>query len=149
MSRFPALFLSLSLLVGCPHSTGAVHVPTDVHALQPVTLPDGLVYYVIKPATGPMPKVGDTVKVHYTGWLTDGTQFDSSIDRGEPISFQVGMSQVIKGWDEAVLGMHVGEQRQLRIPSSLGYGASGAGGVIPPNAILVFDVELVGIEAGS
>jgi peptidylprolyl isomerase len=116
-----------------------------VHAIEPVTLPDGLVYYLIKPGTGVQPKAGDTVKVHYTGWLTDGTKFDSSIDRGEPIEFSVGVGQVIKGWDEAVLGMKVGEKRQLRIPSALGYGASGAGGMIPPNAILVFDVELIAV----
>lgn len=145
MSLFRAALVPLLLLVGCPHTPAAVRLPTDVQALRPVTLPDGLIYYVIQPAMGPTPKVGDTVKVHYTGWLTDGTQFDSSVDRGAPLEFEVGTGQVIKGWDEAVLGMHVGEKRQLRIPSSLGYGANGAGGVIPPNAILVFDVELVGI----
>jgi peptidylprolyl isomerase len=136
---------SLATLTGCPHSSGTPTLPTDVHAIEPVTLPDGLVYYLIKPGNGAQPKAGDAVKVHYTGWLTDGTKFDSSIDRGEPLEFNVGVGQVIKGWDEAVLGMKVGEKRQLRIPSSLGYGANGAGGMIPPNAILVFDVELIAI----
>jgi peptidylprolyl isomerase len=136
---------TLATLPGCPHSGGPPTLPTDVHAIEPITLPDGLVYYLIKPGTGVQPKAGDAVKVHYTGWLTDGTKFDSSIDRGEPIEFNVGVGEVIKGWDEAVLGMKVGEKRQLRIPSSLGYGASGAGGMIPPNAILVFDVELIAV----
>ncbi len=145
--RFVSLLLPLVLLVGCPHSPKGATTPTDVHALNPITLPDGLIYYVIQAGTGAQPKAGDTVKVQYTGWLTDGTRFDSSLDRGEPIAFKVGAGEVIKGWDEAVLNMRVGEKRQLRIPSSLGYGANGAGGVIPPNAILVFDVELVGIGA--
>lgn len=135
----------LTLLTGCPHTSGVPSVPTDVHAIKPVTLPDGLVYYVIREGTGAKPNAGDNVSVHYTGWLTDGTKFDSSVDRGEPLQFNVGTGQVIPGWDEAVLGMKVGEKRQLRIPSTLGYGAAGAGGVIPPNAILVFDVELMGI----
>ena len=137
----------LATLGGCPHAVNGPASPADVHALAPVTLPDGLIYYVLQPGTGEHPKAGDTVKVIYTGWLTDGTRFDSSLDRGEPLSFSVGTGQVIKGWDEAVLDMKVGEKRQLRIPSALGYGANGAGGVIPPNAILVFDVELVGIGA--
>lgn len=133
------------LLIGCPHSATGPASPADVQALKPVTMPDGLTYYVLQPGTGAQPKVGDTVQVQYTGWLTDGTRFDSSLDRGQPLSFTVGTGQVIKGWDEAVLDMRVGEKRQLRIPSVLGYGATGAGGMIPPNAILVFDVELVSI----
>ncbi len=91
-------------------------------------------------------KSGDTIAVQYTGKLTDGTKFDSSLDRGTPFTFTIGAGQVIKGWDEGLLGMKVGEKRTLTIPSDKGYGATGAGGVIPPNATLIFDVELVSIK---
>jgi peptidylprolyl isomerase len=87
-----------------------------------------------------------TVVVHYTGWLEDGTQFDSSLDRGQPFSFTLGEGQVILGWDEGLATMKVGGKRQLKIPAELGYGDSGSGGVIPPGAILIFDIELLAIE---
>jgi FKBP-type peptidyl-prolyl cis-trans isomerase len=89
---------------------------------------------------------GKTVVVHYTGWLTDGTKFDSSKDRGTPFDFALGASQVIKGWDQGVVGMKVGGTRKLTIPSEMGYGSRGAGGVIPPNATLVFEVELLEVQ---
>ena len=95
---------------------------------------------------GDSPQAGKTVTVHYTGWLTDGTKFDSSVDRGNPFSFQIGQGQVIQGWDEGVMSMKVGGKRKLTIPPEMGYGERGAGGVIPPNATLVFEVELLGVS---
>ena len=89
---------------------------------------------------------GKTIIVHYTGWLTDGTKFDSSKDRNDPFSFKLGVGQVIRGWDEGFNGMKIGGKRKLTIPSDMGYGARGAGGVIPPNATLVFEVELLDIR---
>ena len=90
--------------------------------------------------------VGQTVEVHYTGWLTDGTKFDSSHDRNQTFSFKLGGGQVIAGWDQGVAGMKIGGSRKLTIPADLGYGERGAGGVIPPNATLVFKVELIGLS---
>jgi FKBP-type peptidyl-prolyl cis-trans isomerase len=119
--------------------------PTKV-AGKPTKLPDGLEYWDLKEGTGPAAKQGDKVKVHYTGWLTDGKKFDSSVDRNEPFPFTIGAHQVIKGWEEGVAGIKVGGKRQLRIPGDLAYGSRGYPGVIPPNATLIFDVELLGIN---
>ena len=112
------------------------------------TLPSGLKYQDEVVGTGPEPKAGQTVTVQYTGWLDEngqkGRKFDSSRDRNQPFSFTLGVQQVIAGWDAGVATMHVGGKRTLVIPPELGYGARGAGGVIPPNATLIFDVELLG-----
>ncbi|HEB95712.1 MAG TPA: FKBP-type peptidyl-prolyl cis-trans isomerase [Sedimenticola thiotaurini] len=105
----------------------------------------GLKYEDLAEGEGPQAQAGQQVRVHYTGWLTDGTKFDSSLDRNQPFDFPLGGGRVIRGWDEGVQGMRVGGRRRLTIPPQLGYGAAGAGGVIPPNATLVFEVELLEI----
>ena len=119
-------------------------------AQQTVTTPSGLKYIDVKAGTGASPKTGQTCVMHYTGWLYDngkkGAKFDSSVDRGQPFEFPIGTGRVIKGWDEGVASMKVGGKRTLIIPPELGYGARGAGGVIPPNATLMFDVELLAIK---
>lgn len=112
-----------------------------------MTTPSGLTYVITHHGAGRQPHAGETVTVHYTGTLTDGTKFDSSRDRGVPISFRLGAGEVIKGWDEALGQMHVGDHAVLIIPPHLGYGARGAGGgVIPPDATLIFVVELVEVN---
>jgi len=107
----------------------------------------GLVYWDIRVGTGDAAKEGSHVRVHYTGWLTSGKKFDSSVDAGKPFDFTIGNGEVIKGWDEGVAGMRVGGKRQLHIPPALGYGAEGTpGGPIPPNANLIFDVQLLQVQ---
>jgi peptidylprolyl isomerase len=125
-------------------STNAQDLMTD-NKENIITTPSGLQYVDIVEGTGAMPKAGQAVEVHYTGTLEDGTKFDSSLDRNQPFVFPIGTGRVIKGWDEGVMTMRVGGKRKLIIPPDLGYGARGAGGVIPPNATLIFDVELLRI----
>lgn len=143
-----SLFVFLSVALGCGGSnksdTSSTSAPTKVSG-QPTTTASGLQYWDIAVGSGSTAVAGGVVKVHYTGWLTTGEKFDSSRDRGEPFSFPLGAGEVIKGWDEGVAGMKVGGKRQLRIPPELGYGARGAGGAIPPNATLIFDVELLDV----
>lgn len=110
------------------------------------TTSSGLTYIITQHGTGKQPKAGDTVLVHYTGLLTNGIKFDSSLDRNEPIAFPLGAGRVIKGWDEGVAKLRVGDQATLIIPSQLGYGARGAGGVIPPDATLIFIIEVVDVK---
>ena len=119
-------------------------------APRPMTTASGLQIIDAKVGTGPSPQRGQTCVMHYTGWLYEngqkGKKFDSSRDRGQPFEFPLGMGRVIAGWDEGVASMKVGGQRTLIIPARLGYGERGAGGVIPPNATLIFDVELLGVK---
>ena len=114
--------------------------------MSTTTTSSGLIIEEITLGDGDEATAGQNVTVHYTGWLTDGKKFDSSKDRDDPFEFPLGGGRVIKGWDEGVQGMKVGGTRKLTIPPNLGYGARGAGGVIPPNATLVFEVELLGID---
>jgi peptidylprolyl isomerase len=129
-------------------ATAAAGVPAFA---QPVsTTPSGLKIIDLKVGSGPSPRTGQTCVMHYTGWLYEngvkGKKFDSSVDRGEPFEFKIGVHQVIAGWDEGVATMKVGGKRMLIIPPELGYGERGAGNLIPPNATLIFDVELLGIK---
>jgi FKBP-type peptidyl-prolyl cis-trans isomerase len=119
--------------------------PTNVTG-APTKTASGLEYWDIKVGTGAVAQSGQHVKVDYTGWLTTGKKFDSSVGTGKPFEFMLGASQVIKGWDEGVVGMKVGGKRQLRIPPDLAYGAAGYPGAIPPSATLIFDVQLVDVK---
>jgi peptidylprolyl isomerase len=125
---------------------GSPEAPTEVAEADYVSTESGLKYYDLEVGDGPSPQNGQSVSVHYTGWLLDGTKFDSSLDRGQPFTFILGAGQVIPGWDAGVATMSVGGKRQLVIPPELAYGERGAGSVIPPNATLVFEVELLDIN---
>ncbi len=126
------------------NDTFAPELNVDLSAMTQT--PSGLYYQDLGIGSGTEAQNGADVTVHYTGWLTDGTKFDSSVDRGTPFVFQLGVGQVIAGWDEGVRGMRVGGKRKLVIPAALGYGDSGSGNVIPPGATLVFDVELLDVQ---
>jgi FKBP-type peptidyl-prolyl cis-trans isomerase len=153
MKQHFALVITLCALLGvasgCGGNSNSSSSPSTSSPMkvtgQPTTTSSGLQYWDNVVGSGATATPGSTVKVHYTGFLTNGQKFDSSRDRGEPFSFPLGAGQVIKGWDEGVAGMKVGGQRQLRIPPQLGYGPTGTG-PIPPNATLIFDVELLGVD---
>jgi len=147
----PRLLVAAALslvLVACASSAPAQSTSGGSAAANAteVTMQDGLKYTDEQIGTGAEAVSGKTAVVHYTGWLMDGKKFDSSLDRNQPFSFALGAGQVIKGWDEGVQGMKVGGKRTLIIPPELGYGARGAGGVIPPNATLKFDVQLLDVK---
>jgi len=163
--RMPAAVLAIALLAGCNQyeaqqaasGAGATATPSTPSTPAPAAaatptggkvhkLPSGLQYEDMVVGSGKMAEPGMNVSVHYTGWLTDGTKFDSSLDRNQAFQFQLGAGMVIRGWDEGVKGMRIGGKRKLTIPPDMGYGAQGAGGVIPPNATLVFDVELLDVK---
>jgi peptidylprolyl isomerase len=143
--------IAAAALGGALALTALVATPASAQTQgKTMTTASGLQIADSKIGTGAQPKTGQTCVMHYTGWLYDngvkGAKFDSSLDRGEPFEFAIGRGQVIKGWDEGVATMQVGGKRTLIIPPQLGYGARGAGGVIPPNATLIFDVELLGVK---
>jgi FKBP-type peptidyl-prolyl cis-trans isomerase len=147
-----AIIVMLAAMFAAAQSTTKKSTAPNTNAPTKVTgdgvrTPDGLVYWDIRVGTGEVAKEGSRVRVHYTGWLTNGKKFDSSVDAGQPFDFRIGNGEVIKGWEEGVAGMKVGGKRQLRIPPALGYGAEGTpGGPIPPNANLIFDIQLLGVQ---
>lgn len=145
--RFSLRLTALAAVLMTAAAVMAADGPTKVNEKDYKTTKSGLKYAILKPGKGAEAKAGQTVSVHYTGWLkSDGKKFDSSVDRGQPFEFPLGAGHVIKGWDEGVQGMKIGEKRQLVIPPALGYGDRGAGGVIPGGATLIFDVELLGAK---
>jgi peptidylprolyl isomerase len=150
MYAFPGAIGTLAIVIALAGAFAAI-LPSAANAeTAAVTTPSGLKYTDTKVGTGATPKQGQTCVMHYTGWLyqdgAKGKKFDSSVDRGQPFEFPLGMHRVIAGWDEGVATMKVGGKRTLIIPPELGYGASGAGGVIPANATLIFDVELLDVK---
>jgi FKBP-type peptidyl-prolyl cis-trans isomerase FkpA len=142
-----ALLASVGLAVAqtAPAHKAAASGPTKVTG-EPTKTASGLEYWDIKVGTGAVAQSGQNVTVDYTGWLTKGKKFDSSVGTGHPFDFMLGAGQVIKGWDEGVAGMKVGGKRQLRIPPDLAYGEKGYSGLIPPNSTLIFDVKLVDVK---
>jgi FKBP-type peptidyl-prolyl cis-trans isomerase len=153
MKYLAALAILIVLTAGFAAAQAAAKKPAAPNTSAPtkvtgdgVKTASGLQYWDIKVGTGTVAKEGSHVRVHYTGWLTTGKKFDSSVDAGKPFDFRIGNGDVIKGWEEGVAGMKVGGKRQLRIPPQLGYGANGYPGVIPANATLIFDVQLLGVQ---
>jgi peptidylprolyl isomerase len=140
------IIAALLMLYGCGPAAVTTIPGEQANMEEKKVTRSGLAYVDIVIGTGTAAKEGDKVTVHYTGYFPDGKKFDSSVDRKEPFTFRLGAGEVIRGWDEGVATMKVGGKRKLMIPPSLGYGTRGAGGVIPPNADLVFDVELLGIQ---
>ena len=142
------LGLALFLVIACTQPETAAPSNQDMgdKMEELTTTASGLQYRDIEIGTGEAAQNGQTASVHYTGWLLDGTKFDSSVDRGDPLEFRIGAGMVIQGWDEGVASMNVGGKRELVIPPQLAYGDRGAGGVIPPGATLKFEVELVGLR---
>lgn len=140
------LIFEVELVSIAPPPPPPPEAPTEVKEADYTVTDSGLKYYDFAVGEGELPKPGQQVQVHYTGWLEDGTMFDSSLSRGQPFVFPVGTGQVIPGWDEGVSSMKVGGKRQLVIPADLGYGKQGASGVIPPGATLIFEVELLGVQ---
>lgn len=143
--------LSIALValsfVGCTSKPKTVTKPWAITTTDTLTTESGLKYLVVQKSTNPVQaQKGKVVDVHYTGFLLDGKVFDSSVDRGEPFRFAIGQNMVIPGWEEGIALMHVGDKFRFIIPSELGYGGDGAGKVIPPDATLIFDVELVGVK---
>ena len=147
-----AIILALTAVFVLAQSAGRKSTKPNTNAPAKVVgdgvrTPSGLVYWDIRVGNGEVAKEGSHVRVHYTGWLTNGKKFDSSVDAGTPFDFTIGNGEVIKGWDEGVAGMKVGGKRQLRIPPALGYGVEGTpGGPIPANANLIFDVQLLQVQ---
>lgn len=139
LSSLILVYYVMSTPTNNPSTLGATPSPTVVDA-------DAFSMTTIKEGKGDGAKSGQTVTVHYTGTLKDGTKFDSSVDRKQPFSFKLGAGDVIQGWDIGVLGMKVGEKRKLVIPASMGYGAAGVSGAIPPNATLLFEVEMISFK---
>lgn len=163
MKQFLAACTALALLSACGQDSTTAEVPADASAADvqqpslaleaPTELQPGLTATLLKKGYGRVAVPGDRAEVHYTGWLYDpnaegnrGKKFDSSVDRGQPFSFPLGAGRVIKGWDQGVAGMMIGEKRELLIQPDMAYGARGAGDVIPPNATLIFEVELLGLQ---
>lgn len=140
------LVFDVELVSVAPAPPPPPEAPAEIDEADYTTTDSGLMYYDFEEGTGESPESGQTAVVHYTGWLENGTMFDSSLTRGRPFSFPVGMGQVIPGWDEGVASMKIGGKRQLVIPSELGYGERGAGDAIPPNATLIFEVELLEVQ---